>query len=193
MAHNSLAPAFVKLRYTQTGITHVQTIPVQPSGTPTVGTEPNLVPASGGPIALSQFATDYMAVFRPLFPTTTAIEGMEFWYKPTPEADPIWIYDHPINLAGSSAQAVVLMSQLVVTFRTALGGILKCYLMEVMNTIPMNNRTPGASLTGVVLAYSNYVKGSTTCFLGRDNAKPMVPIFQSTKTNDALRKRRLLM
>lgn len=192
MAHNSLAPGFVKLKYTFTGITHVQTIPVQPSGTPTVGVEPNVVPASGGPIALSQFMTDYMAVFRPIFGNQTAVDVAEFWYQPTASADPIWIYDHPIALAGSSATQSVALQQLVVTFRTALGGIFRWYGMEPSGAISNNVRVPGASLTGTVLALSNYLKGGTSCFLARDNAKLVSPIFMSTKTNDALRKRRLL-
>lgn len=193
MAHNSLSPAFVKLYYNISSITHVQTIPVQPSGTPTVGTEPNVVPASGGPIALSQFITDYMVVFRPMFSSLTTIQSAEFWYMPTPTSDPIWIYDHPINLAGTTGATSTLMSQGVLTFRTALGGIFRWYGMELAAGFALNQRIAGTSLTSQTLALSNYLKGSTSCFLGRDNAKLMVPIWYSSKINDALRKRRLLM
>jgi hypothetical protein len=193
MAHNSISPGFVKLYYTTTSITHVQTIPVIPSGTPTVGVMPNLTPLTGGPITLGQFMTDYMAVFRPFFSTITSVQSAEFWYAPTPTSDPIWIYDHPINLPGLTGAAASLMVQAVMTFRTALGGILKTYLMEPNSAIVANQRTAGASLAGINLNYSNYIKGATSCFFGRDNASPQVPIFLTTKVNDALRKRRMLM
>lgn len=193
MAHNPLSPGFVKLRYTQNLLTHVQTIPVQPSGTPTVGVIPNLVPNSGGPIDLAQFMTDYMAVLRPLFATTTAFESAEFWYQPTPESDPIWIYTHPINLAGTGGATTTSMGQLVMTFRTALGGLFRWYGMEMSTAFPVNTVTPSAAFTGTLLALSNYLKGGTSCFLARDNAKLMVAITATTKTNDALRKKRLLI
>lgn len=192
MAHNSLAPAFVKLYYSYSGIVHVQTIPCQPSGTPTVGTEPNVVPKTGGPIAFSQFMTDYMVVFRPMFSSVTTVISAEFWYQPTPTSDPIWIYEHPINLAGSTGATNTPMGQAVMTFRTALGGIQKVYLMEPQSALTMNLRTAGTAFSGAIVNFSNYIKGSTSCFLGRDNAAPMVPIYLSTKFNDALRKRRLL-
>ena len=192
MAHNSLAPGFIKLKYTFSGITHVQTIPVNPSGSPVVGSEPNLTPKTGSAISMSQFITDYMVVFRPMFGSGTAIDVAEFWKQSAPEDDPIWIYDHPINLAGSSGTASANYLQSVITFRTALGGLFKWYGMEVSGSIAVNTRTAGPAFAGSILALSNYLKGSTSCFLARDNATLMSPIFHSTKYNDALRKRRLL-
>jgi hypothetical protein len=192
MAHNSLSPAFVKLYYNFNNITHVQTIPVIPSGTPTVGSLPNVTPITGSPITFAQFMTDYMVVFRPFFHNLTTIQSAEFWYQSTPTADPIWIYDHPINLTGSSGSVNTSMGQIVLTMRTALGGIYRWYAMEPSSALPLNVRTPGAALATTVLALSNYLKGSTSCVYGRDNASLQVPIFSTTKINDALRKRRLL-
>jgi hypothetical protein len=134
-----------------------------------------------------------MVVFRPMFSSLTTIISAEFWYQPTPTSDPIWIYEHPINLPGTTGATSVSMGQIVITFRTALGGLARLYLMEPAAAHTVNVRVNGTALTGTNLAISNYVKGPTSVFLGRDNAALMVPIFYTTKINDALRKRRMLM
>lgn len=193
MTINSLAPGFIKLYYVQNLLTHVQTIPVSVAGDPTVGEEPEFTPNVGAPILMSAFIDEYIAILQPLFGADTSFSSAEYWNQPEPEDDPTWYFTYPIGEVGTSGTASVDLLQAVMTFRTALGGIYRNYLMEISGSVPVNLHTSFPFSAGPFADLAEYLTGDTSCVLGRDNAALIVPIAFTTKYNDALRKKRLLL
>lgn len=189
----SLAPAFIKLYYTFSGIQHVQTIPVAPSGALVPGVMPSLNTKSASPVTMAVGVDAYVVLLKAMYGATVDINNAEFWSQPLESDDPIWIYTHPIGVIGTNSTASVLMTQMVISFRTGLGGIYKLYMMEPSGFFPVNVRETYPFVAGVATNLANYLIGSTSWFAGRDNGVLVVPINRTTKFNDALRKRRLLI
>jgi hypothetical protein len=152
---------------------------------------PDLVTKNGSTITLAAAVTELLAVVRPFFHTSIDFIAAEAWFTPTLSSDPIWVYTHAIGLAGLSATAVTFMSQTVLSFRTLLGGIAKIYFMEA--SVSINTRASFPFGAGPTTNLANYATGGTSIWRGRDDSVLVVPMWQTTKTNDAIRKKRLNM
>lgn len=190
MAHNSLYPSFVKVFYTVSSLQHVQTLPVL------------AYEGVGGwwlqnqSSSVGQTWEDSMALYDDILKivlstTNSVINFAELWTYDSEEGDPIFRETFEIDTIGTWATAPVQMGQLVLSFRTALGGVLKTYVMEtpaVVNQI----LTPPTMGGTQINAYRNWVLGSTGFVVGRDGSFPIAVIRGRTKTNDALRKKRQL-
>lgn len=193
MAHHSLYPGYLKLKYIVNSIEHVQTIPIRPVEGWVVGEEPSVYLANDTPIALSTAITNYLIVFKPFHATTTDIVSVECWFYETEESDPIWVYTHEIGEVGTGAATALLMGQAVFSFRTAGGNVLKAFIMEPSSNVNPNQRQSYPWPAGLIANYGNYVISSASIFRGRDGFRPVTGIWMTTKYNDALRKRRLLL
>lgn len=190
MAH-SLAPGFIEVTYTVSALLHKMRVPVQPDVGWGVGLEPNLVTKNGASISLSAAMTELLAVVRPFFHTSVDFLAADAWFTPTGGTDPIWVYTHPLGVQGTSSTVATFMSQVVMSFRTLIGGIAKIYMMEASVTI--NNRVSYPFGAGSSTNLATYMTGSTSIWRGRDDSVLVVPMWQTTKTNDAIRKKRLNM
>jgi len=191
MPVHSLSPGFIELQYSFSGLTHKMRIPVTPDAGWATGVQPNLVRKNGTTVAMNAAVDELIVLLRPFFNTTTDFIKAEAWFYPTGAADPIWVWSYAIGLAGSSGTANVLSSQLVITYRSLVGGLAKVYLMEGVSAVNVRNSYPfgAGSLTNL----STYLTGTTSWWYARDNGALIVPIWATTKTNDKLRKIRLTM
>lgn len=187
---NSLAPGFLVLNYTFNGLTHRQTLPVVPIN-PEVGSVPNLQAKTGSAVSAQTFITDWVNLLRPVFSTTVTFNGWEVYSKPTPESDPLllWGDDFITNNVGTNAGTTRAAAQWCATFRTIGGGLLKIYLMETVYD-PNTRVSVRAGLAAPEGPIYTYVLGNSCCIVGRDGTFPAFGRFRTTKTNDALRKKR---
>lgn len=192
MTEYSLAPGFIKLRYTTpiSGL-HVATLSVLPAVTPSTGVMPVLATRGATQIDADEAMEAYAGVLRLAFNAAATIDSWEFWSKPTDEDDPIFIFGAPIGLDGTAAGGTVEYSQAIWSFRTFGGHIAKFYAMETAYN-------PNARVTIDPLANTpigevgEYLLSDECVFVGRDNTFMLFPLWFTTKTNDALRKRAIL-
>jgi hypothetical protein len=191
MAENSIAPAFIKVRYTtETSGAHNMLIPVIPFGAVTPGEEPELVINLGGSKSCSGFVGDLVGRLAEVYAAGSVFNGWEFWSKPEPEDDPVFIYGESLNLDGEGVSAEYAYGQAVFTFRTAAGGIVKCYLMESQFT--PNLRVPLSPVgSDFINDFTEWFLGADNCWVGRDGARPIYGLYLTTKFNDALRRKGL--
>jgi hypothetical protein len=83
------------------------------------------------------------------------------------------------------------MEEIVYSFRTGAGGVLKIYGMEA--SIAANQRLPlRTSSAAPHGAIATYLMGTDGWVIGRDGGFPIAGRFITTKINDALRKKQLL-
>lgn len=190
MTAYDLSPAFVKLSYVSNGRSHLATLPAQPSGTPVIGSPGSLLNNADNPLGLITAVTEYVTAVKTLFPATTTFTAFEFYTKEI-GADPVFIYGDDLNIVGTNVSAVNPDNQAVLTWRTSLGNVAKSYFMET--SVADDARLPlRASTVAPWGAIFTYMTGSTGWVRARDNGKLISGIFVTTKTNDALRKDRIL-
>lgn len=182
----SLAPGYVRVTYDGVLFPHHMTIPVNFSGTPVPGTEPDLILKDASTDnAISAIAAMF-AVIQPFFTTT-----VHFGLAEAHTVDPVtgedqFIFAWNIGLLGTSPFARVPAEQLVFSFKTALGTAYKLYLMEAI--IVPNTRVLPPYSEAIFLSLSNFIVGNTSPTYGRGNSYPFVPVSAISKTNDKLRK-----
>lgn len=193
MAHNSLYPGFLKITYTNNLIQHSMTVPVNPVGGYTIGVAPQLVTAIGGTVGMAAAVTTIMTALRPAFAPTTLFDAAEAWFYAGVDSDPEWVWTEPIGLAGTSASAVMVMGETVMSFRTVYGGIFKCYLMEPSLAFTINTRQAWPAFPAAATTIANMILNASSVYRGRDNGNIVIPMWNSVKTSDAIRKKRLLM
>lgn len=191
MAVHSLSPGFIELQYTYSNLLHKMRIPVTPATGWATGVQPDLVRKNGTNVAMNTAIDELIALLRPLFQNTTEFTKAEAWFYPTGAADPIWVWTYAIGLLGSNVGTNVVSSQMVVSFRSLVGGLAKIYLMEGVFTPNVRNSYPFGA--GNLTNLTNYMIGGTSFWYARDNGALIVPIWSSSKTNDKLRKLRLNM
>lgn len=190
MPTNDLAPGFIKLFYTSNGNQHIDTIPILFDGVPTIGLEPLLLNASGTSVTTTVGLTAYITAIKIMLHTTSSYTGFEVYSKAV-GGEPIFIWGNDLSIAGTSATATVVDSQAVISFRSSQGGVAKIYIMEHTQAVNQRvaARTGAAAPVGTLVTF---LLGTTNIRISRDGGRLISGIYYTTKTNDALRKKRLL-
>lgn len=189
MAQNSLSPAFIKLYYTNGVTEHVMTLPTKLGSGFAPGEDPNLVKHTDTTVLFSTYIASLKDSIRGCFHSGTTLDTAEIWSQPTPEDDPVWIYTVGITAAGTHGTANVVASQLVMTFRSDLGGLFRLYLME--QPVGVNQAVKYTAMSNPQLALANAITATSSAIYARDNGAPILCLGYKTKTNDVLRRRLL--
>lgn len=189
MAINSLSPAFIVVRYTRSTVPHTSIIPTKFSGTPTPGSNPNLLNHFGVAVDFESAMAAWAILLQDMFSTAVTLDTAEVWSQPTPDDDPVWIFTTGLALTGTRSGTAVVAGQQVLTFRTHLGGLFRLYFMET--PVPPNQVATYAGMANPELELANFVTGATSWLYGRDNGQPILTLGWKTKTNDVLRRKLL--
>lgn len=192
MTQFSDAPGFVLLNYQNGSFPHQQKIQVIPAAGVAVGTEPSFLTKASGNVLMSTCVDAYVALVKTIYDADTTFISAEFWSKPQPEDDPIWVYEHPIAVVGTVAGAVQLAGQLVFSYRTYGGHLMKQYFMDFSDQIPLNVRTSLGSIgAGANANIRNYTLSDDAWMTGKDGEFAVAPLIYTSKLNDALRRKEL--
>lgn len=193
MTVNSLYPAFAKIKYSSNGHTHYMTVPLTAELTeepPGLSSDQYMFTQQNGTTIDFQTAiTAFVNLIKVYYPAASNFILAELWQMSDVDADPIFYTAAILGIVGTSASAVVPYSQTVMSLRTSVGGILKIYLMENIQTNNSVDDYPFAFVGSQNLG--GYLIGGTSIIRGRDGGKIVSPLRCSTKTNDALRKKYL--
>jgi hypothetical protein len=182
----SLSPSFVKMTYTYSTRLHVATLPCRIVGTPEPGVEPELYYNDDTSDPFSDVVDYYADAIAPFINTGESIAGASVWSQPTPEDDPVWIYETTLGVAGTNASAVTPHMQRLFTWRTSLGHLMKTVLMDVPGTVNVRGVPP---YSGINATFATFFLSGANFVIGRDGGKPVAAIKYYTKTNDALRRK----
>ena len=162
------------------------TAAVLPSGTPSVGTDASLFKRSGDEIAFSDAIAAITTVLLPITSHLITLTHAELWSQPTPNDDPLFIFDVDISAVGTDSASFVTAEQLVITYRTNLGGLYRFYQMEGTAAVDIVAFPPFST---AYANWSNHLLGLDDVIVGRDGGYPSSVISLKTKTNDALRRK----
>lgn len=201
MALNYPGPYEVRIYYTVTigtvALEHTQRLNCECSPNPSPG-EPfddivviNRGPLGGGPgfSGLHTAVDAYVALMRPLFHSGSAnIDRAELWRYEEDSFEASFVSAYNIDLAGSSAVAATPAGEVIMTFRTIEGGIMKLAYEEA-------SFAAGASaslgiITGPFAAMRDYVLSSSNWILARDTSYPFAGYRFNPGSNEAIFKKR---
>lgn len=191
MAENDIAPGFIKLFYNSNGHSHQAILPcLYNPPSPAIGSDPVLAQKGGTTQAASAAVAAYVTAIKTMLPATGTFTGWEAYSKAA-GLDPVFLYGDDLAVVGTSGGSVQPNTQVVVSFRTGAGGVMKLYLMEGGQAANQRvaARTTAAAPFG---AFITYILGNTNWVVGRDNGFPTFGLWVTTKVNDALRKKFVL-
>lgn len=189
MARASLYPGFIRILYTGNGHVHKATIPVRP--TLDAGTW-KLTKNDGTFYSPWTAAVDaYVLLLKAFLNTADEVQTAQLWTLASGDADPLYVADHAIAAAGTSAVAAVPNGQATLIFRLDSGGLLKLHIMESSSAANIHTFPPFGA--GSVENLRAHVMGAATgFFIGRDGGIPTSCTSFTTKVNDKLRRKFLL-
>lgn len=182
----SLAPGYVRCTYDGQLFPHHMTIPVNFSGTPVPGSEPDLILKDASTLGAEAAIGAMFALILPYFSAAIHFGLAEAHTVDSVTGEDQFIYAWNQGLVGSSGLADIAMSQIVFSFKTALGTAYKLYLMEG-RLAPNFKELPPYSIA-LFSDLSDFIVGDTSPVYGRGNSYPFVPVSLLSKTNDKLRK-----
>jgi len=172
MAINYPGPYEVRINYTVAGRSHQQRLNVRIDGTPVAGVDDfttiDALRRDDTPVALDSEVDDWVDLIKVYFNSTDGdIVNAELWKYEAESFNADFVAAYDIAVAGTSATATSPASQLMWTFRTQEGGVMKISLMDV-------HVTPGAKIsppyTSGNLAVANAVVLGTSPWLARDTS-----------------------
>jgi len=195
MPINYPGPYAFELFYIVTGLQHTFNVNCAAVGSPTPGTSLttiDLQTIGGSTVKADTAISTLWGHIRPIFNTGVTVAGVNFWKYPTPGSKArIFISALSASLpAGSSGGATNPSHGLTMSFRTALGGILKLELLETVNT-QQTITTLAANAAGT--AYERiaaYAISTAGWMLAADDSFPIAPYHLSGGQDEATFKAR---
>lgn len=182
----SLAPGYVRVTYDGSLFPHHMTIPVNYDGTPTPGSEPDILLKDASSLGVEAAFAAMFALIVKVFHTTIHFGLAEAHTVDDTTGEDQFIYAWNLGLVGTESSATVEMSQTVLSFKTSVGSAYKLYLMEDVQAANTKFLPPyGASFYKDI---SDFIVSDASPVYGRKNAYPFVPVSFISKTNDKLRK-----
>jgi len=192
MTSNSIAPGFMRFRYVANAHTHYKTYPINIPADAEPGEAPVCATKGGGTAnPVFWIADTYAPAWQAWYKDTDTLVEVEFWKKTLPADDPLYLWTEPLSIDGTgSGGTQQIASQVVISMRTILGGILFDYMMETHNfNLAAKDLYPftQAKANNIALALSD----DTSPVIGRDGGPLIIGVALSTKINDALRNKYL--
>lgn len=188
MADNCLAPAYAQVLYNSNGHDHVQRLPLKNVDAGMV----NVHEKDGTSTALDGAILIYLNKLAAILDVTAVINGVEFYTQADCTSAPVFVRNYPIGAAipGTEAAAVVPWTQIVMTFKTTLGGRFKLQIMEVPYA-PDQKLPLGGGVDANVDAMTAYLLSASEIVAAYDGGFPSVQLNFVSKINDTLRKKYL--
>jgi len=131
--------------------------------------------------------TDLLTVFRPFYVPAVDIVRAELWRYPPQSFDALFVSAQALGLPGTGTGTTQIASQLIFTFRTSLGGIMKVDLRGTTVTPREKLSFPTAFAAFNNLA--GYFLLPATPFIGRDNGVPIATLYALAGQNERAWKR----
>jgi hypothetical protein len=191
MTTNFPGPYEVRINYVVATRPHQQRLNLRVDGTPVAGVDDfttiDALRRDDAPFALDGEVDDWVDLMKVFYNSTDAdFTNAELWkYEPL-SFDASFVAAYDIGVAGTSGTSTQPASQIIATFRTQEGGIMKINLMDVV-TSPGQPITP--PYAGSVAALFNPVVNGTVPWLARDTSYPIAHIRTYPGQNEALFKK----
>jgi len=139
---------------------------------------------------LSTYCNAWTTLIKPLFNNGAgnSIDRYELWQYDDESFDATFISALSAGTATTGTTAATTAGQVIITYRTIGGGIMKLNFMETIIAVGIRDTPPFANAT--LDAINTFILSGDNAFLGRDNTFPFASIAMYPGTNEALFKKR---
>jgi len=139
--------------------------------------------------SLDDFVNEYVTFLLPFFPTNANIVDVELWEYEAGSFNAAFRSSYAIAVAGTNGSPSAVDGQMIVTFRSTLGGILKLDLRQTIYAPAIFQLFPTSS--GAINDWAAFVVGNNTCIRARDNGFAFSPYKFLPGANEKYTKNRL--
>ena len=203
MALNYPGPYELRIHYTVSiagvVINHVQRLNIRLAAEPAAGevfSAINALNRADVSHPLDEVTDRWIELMQPKFDVeNAAFSHAELWKNVPDSFEASFKATYPIALPGTAAGGPLTGGQIIYTFRTAEGGIMKVVMMETNQSA--GPTIPAASLTGADDAIVDFLTDATVVsgvpgamFLARDTSYPFANIALHPGVNEATFKKR---
>lgn len=139
---------------------------------------------------LNTYCDAWTLLIKPLFNNGAgnSIDRYELWKYEDESFDSTFISAYNQGVATTGTTAATVAGQVICTYRTIGGGIMKLNFMETLIAIGIRDTPPFAN--AVLDDVNDFILSNANGFLGRDNTFPFAAIAAYPGTNEALFKKR---
>lgn len=133
--------------------------------------------------------SEFFATLAPLYPSSVSFDSIELWQYAVDSYDASFIGAYGLTVAGTSGGSINPASQITVTFRDTVGGILKIVMLETVSS----DTTAQTGLSGAgseVGAINTYATGNDSWLQSRRNGFPAAFLRASWTQNEAIYRKR---
>lgn len=175
-------------------LTHSQRLNVRVDGTPTPGTpfaDIDFLRRDDSPFAADAEVDAWVEAVKGMWNSGTPLstwDYVELWKYEPESFDASFISTYPIGVAGTSASANLDSAQVIVTFRTQEGGIMKLNFLETI--IASGNPDPLPFSNSTLDAVADALIAGTFPWLARDGSYPFAAIAAYAGQSEAVFKKR---
>lgn len=182
---------FYSITISSVVLNHVHRVNVNISGDP----EPpvdfadiDILGVPGGLVSLDTVVDAYVTLLRELTSAANSFSHVELWRYDTGTFDSQFISTYTLGLVGTNVTAVVSAGQLIHTYRTAEGGIMRWTFMEpnVAQDVSRGYATMSAREQDI----ADFVLGTNRYFYARDTSLPVAFIKSHPGQSEVIFKRR---
>lgn len=191
MALNFPGPYVARIHYTTEGRSHIHQVNMNFNTPPQLlddFTAISPVQRDGGvDLTLDDVMTNYLALIALFYRNTSSFGLVELFSVAPLSFDFTFISSKNYGVVGGSGLATKVASELILTFRTQEGGVMRMSWLET--TLDVAASIDYAGLTGNALNYANFIIANDNVFLARDTSYPVALIGWHQGNNEALFKK----
>ncbi|AXH79573.1 MAG: hypothetical protein [Circular genetic element sp.] len=191
MPSNFPGPYEIEIKYTVSGIQHVQRLNCQASPAPSVGDAPfgiTLIGRDLSAVNLETWVNNWVTQIDGFFHTSVTFDSYDLYQYAVGTFERVWITSGTIGVNGTSPTATQLARQDTFTFRTVEGNTMRVVLLETVFT--QLTRTPYPAIVPGVSAMMDIITATATPVLARDTSYPIAPLNHTGGQNEATFKAR---
>lgn len=185
MTINSLSEGFARITYAGGSVIHHQVLPINFSGVPEAGVEPNLTTKVGGTVGAIAGLGAYIDAVKAVFADDTIFGLCEIYAVDADDNERHFMYAFDLAEVGTGVGEIQLYKMLTMTWKTKVGGLLKLTFMEHRLANVSKTRSPYEALSDYALI-NTYMLSDDCIVIGRDNNYAFAPISASNRYSDAL-------
>jgi len=131
--------------------------------------------------------TDLLTVVRGFYVSAVDFVRAELWRYPPQSFDALFVSAQSLGIGGTGTGTTQIAGQLIFTFRTSLGGIMKVDMRGT--TVAPREKLSFPTAFAAFNNLANYFLLPNTPFIGRDNGVPIATLYALAGQNERAWKR----
>lgn len=174
---------------------HIMRLNCDVAGVPDPGEDPSTIlitrrVASLDPAddMMDAIVDEWIALITPYWSNACTFIRAELWSYEEESFDAAFVTSYTIGTVGSSATAIVPAAEVIHTYRTIEGGVMRLHFEEP--SVAAGAKSSLATATGVTGAIKDFIISTANWILARDTSYPFAPMFYHPGQNERTFKKR---